>query len=114
MNIKNLLNRYQEIEQQIYNYFGYEEEWRKMPLDDCTEYFWCFDGNGNVHYCEAKNKTLAKEIIKKGEHSYSDKIRKNIIHIKCDLTLICLNTNCDFNVFLSIFDNSKEIKSIKS
>lgn len=112
MNIKNLLNRYQEIEQQIYNYFGYKEDWSKFCIDDCTEYFWYFGKCEDVFYCNARNKEEAKKIILIGIESYSCRIINNHIYKKNDLTLMLLNTECDGNIFLSIFDNSKEIKNI--
>lgn len=112
MDIKNLLNKYQEIEQQIYDYFDYEEEWSKFCIENCTEYFWYLGKCEYVFYCNAKNKEEAKEIILIGVESYSSRIINNSIYKKNDLTLILLDTECDGNVFLSIFDNSKKIENI--
>jgi hypothetical protein len=60
-----LLDTYNEIRKQIFDYFGYVEDWVVIPLDDATEYYWCLvDGNegygGIVRFSEAEEK-LADE-----------------------------------------------------
>jgi hypothetical protein len=34
-----LLTQYFALQKQIYEYFGYTEDWKTIPLDDSTEYY---------------------------------------------------------------------------
>ena len=47
-----ILADYFALQRQIYQYFGYEEDWRVIPLSDNTVYYWRLDGEGpgKVHY----------------------------------------------------------------
>jgi hypothetical protein len=39
-----LLDQYFGLQKQIYDYFGYREDWVVIPLDDAREYYWRIEG----------------------------------------------------------------------
>lgn len=120
-----LLDDYLKLQKQIYDYFGYKEDWAVIPLSDATEYYWHINGsdeNGEVYYCQDyKN---AKKLVAAdcnfeaegvdGNDVYSNEIYtqrflpKWVYHGK-SFTMICVDTRTDGNKFLQIFDNSKRV-----
>ena len=104
----NLLDEYFNIQQKIYDYFGYVEKWKVIPLEDRRKYFW-YVANDEVYYAK-RPEDFDEEI---GDH-YSDEIYKQRFLSKCiyrakDYTMICVDTHIDDNKFLAIYDNDKEI-----
>jgi len=110
-----LLYEYFDAQQKIYDYFGYNEDWT-IPLSDCTEYQWFLTGEehgGSVIYGE----NLTVENASLGDYYraeiYTQRHLPKWVYRKEDYTMVCMDTNCDENKFLAIFDNSKEIKDEK-
>ena len=102
-----LLDKYFEIQKQIYDHFGYVEDWVVIPLDDCRRYFWHLTGEGpgdEVMFAkEEKNLFGGTE-----EDGYSNEILPKRVFRAADYTMICVDTHTDGNKFLQIFDNAKE------
>jgi len=100
-----LLNKYFEIQKEIYDYFGYVENWTVSPLEDCTNYYWILIDD-SVYF--------ADELSNFMDGSYYDAeifgTSETRICRKSDYTMITVDTNCDGNRFLQIFNNAKEIK----
>ena len=105
-----LLDEYFKLQKQIYEYFGYKEDWVVIPIDDCTEYYWKLfgEGPGEVYFGDT-----IEDI--KGENGYSNEIYTQRFLPKWvyrgeEYTMIVVDTNVDGNKFLQIFDNKKEVK----
>lgn len=102
-----LLDDYFKIQEDIYNYFDYEEDWVVIPLSDTREYFW-FLKKDSVIFA----KTL--EDFKSGEYYeneiYTQRFLDQWVYRKKDYTMIIVDPHTDGNKFLSVFDNSKELK----
>lgn len=107
MNIKQKLNKISELEAEIKEYFGCIDGWTVYPFDDKTDFYW-FNDDNQVHFAENKNDFVIYD--NDIEATYSSVILKGKVYRKEDFTMICLDTECDNNVFLTIFDNKKEIK----
>jgi len=47
-----LLDDYFALQAEIFEHFGYVEDWRVIPLDDSRGYFWKLEGEGpgTVHF----------------------------------------------------------------
>ena len=46
-----LLDDYFKLQKEVYDYFGYVEDWVVIPLEDGTEYFWkLHEGYGIVKF----------------------------------------------------------------
>ncbi len=114
-----LLDQYFELQNKIYEYFGYREDWVSIPIDDCRKYYWTINGterNGEVVFAEG---TTADEALKKiegeGEYYsniiYTQRFLPKWVYRGENFTMICVDTQTDGNKFLSIFDNAKELSN---
>lgn len=109
-----LLDDYFKLQKEIYDYFGYQEDWVVIPLEDATEYVWTVEDD---HVSFADN--LAQLQDEKVGQYY-----ENEIYTQChlpkyvyrgkDYTMICVDTHIDGNKFLQIFDNTKEVTTATS
>jgi hypothetical protein len=109
-----LLKQEQEVRSKIFKYFGYVEDWRVLPLNDCTSYYWYLDQEGNGHGTvnfASSPEDFTNEV---GEY-YQDEIytQRHLpkwVYRGEEYTMIVVDTHTDGNQFLSIFDNSKEVR----
>lgn len=107
-----LLDKEQATRAEIFEYFGYVEDWRVLPLDDAREYYWQLEGDepGSVKFAE-----LAENLNSDDGDFYSNEIYKQRFLPKWvyrgkDYSMIVVDTHTDGNQFLQIFDNAKEVK----
>jgi Bacterial RNA polymerase, alpha chain C terminal domain len=111
-----LLNNYLNLKQQLFDYFGYKEDWVAIPLEDRTEMHWLVserqpvEGRGMVTYSP---QPLTADLIFSGSNVYTDSIYTQRFLPKWiyrgeKFTMICVDTHTDGNKFLAVFDNSKE------
>lgn len=103
------INEYFKVLKEVYNYFGFKEEWVALPLDDRREFDWKIIDDVEIQY--GKRDDILNDT---GEY-YSNEIYKQRFYNKWiyrgkDCTMIMVDTHSDGNKFLAIFDNSKEIK----
>ena len=111
----NLIDKYFELEKEIHEYFGYVEDWVVIPMVDHRRYYWLLDekegGDGHIVYYE---EPLTDEVIDAGQYYdatiYTQRFLPKWVYRADDYTLICMDTHCDGNRFLGIFDNKKEQK----
>lgn len=108
------LDDYFKLKKEIFEYFGYKEDWKIIPLDDHREYEWGLlqkeNGSGKVLFAE---KNLLKEIEDVNEYYgyeiYTQRFLPKYVYKTDDYTMICSDTQTDGNKVLAIFDNKKEI-----
>lgn len=107
-----LLDKYNDLRQQIFDYFGYVEDWRVLPLNDAREYYWHLTGEG--HGDEVKFARHEENLFHATfEDGYSNEIYTQPhlpkwVYRGADYTLVVVDTHTDGNQFLQIFDNTKE------
>lgn len=108
-----LLTTYFALQTQIFDYFGYRENWRIIPLDDKTDVYWMLDqkpdGTGRVFWAP---EPFSSALIQNGETFYSGSIYTQRFLTKWvyqaqDFTMICVDTHVDLNKFLMVFANEK-------
>ena len=103
-----MLDDYFKLQQDIYDYFGYVEDWVVIPLDDCTSYFWEL-GEDEVRYSEEVEKL---EDWEAGQYYAAEIYRQRFlpkwVYRVEDYTMVCADTHVDGNKFLMVFDNAKE------
>ena len=107
-----ILDDYNKIRNEIFEYFGYKEDWRVLPFNDAREYYWYLEGSeedGEVLFAETPE-LLADE---EGGQYYSNTIYRQRhlpkwVYRGEDYTMICVDTHTDGNQFLQIFSNDKE------
>ena len=114
----NLLKEYFDFEAKIHKYFGYKEDWVKIPFDDCTGKYWAViqgsTGGGSVFWLE-DGVSPSREVIESGHQMfggiiYTQRFLPKWVYRADEHTMVCVDTQCDGNKFLMIFDNDKEIK----
>ena len=110
-----LLQDYFALQKLIFEYFGYVEDWKVIPLDDATEFYWQLnensDGSGEVLFSEHIENL---KDIEAGEYYsneiYTQRFLPKWVYRGQDYTMISVDTHVDGNKFLQIFDNKKEVK----
>lgn len=108
-----LLDDYFELQKQIYEYFGYVEDWVVIPLDDCREYYWFTDKQENnfVRYAQTK-----EDLLDEGRGNYyeceiyTQRFLPKWVYRGDKYTMVCSDTHTDGNKFLQVFDNDKEVE----
>ena len=109
-----LLDDYLKLQNELFAYFGYKENWKAIPIDDAREYYWYLTGDG--HGDEVKFAKMKKNVFDGTESDgysneiYTQRFLPKWVYRGQDYTMICVDTNTDGNKFLQIFDNAKEIK----
>ena len=106
--IPELLTKHEQIYDEVFTYFGYKGNWRELLIADKTDVFWYISENAEeVRYSY-------QPLIPEDRHNtdYSAYIMQNLCYNICrgnDYTMIAIDTECDGNCFLAIFDNTKEL-----
>lgn len=116
------LDEYFRLRQVIYDLFQFTEAWRVYPLDDMRDAWWSMDGD-TVWWSEKKENhqqfidqeydidDIPDSDLYSGEIRGSRHLDKSIYEdADKKLTMIVVDTNTDFNVFLMIFDNDKRLE----
>ena len=98
-----LLDQYFEIQQKIYDYFGYEDNGEITPLDDGREYFWQV-ADDEVIFAETK-----EEVKNRSGDYYASEICDQEIYRRDSYTAILVR-EYNYSQLLQIFDNAKEVK----
>lgn len=106
-----LLDDYFKLQKEIYDYFGYKEDWVVIPIEDGTEWFWHFDGQ-EVRFAETIEDLKDEDGNYYLNELYTQRFLKKWVYRTDDYTMICVDTHTDGNKFLQIFDNKKEIKGL--
>jgi len=109
-----ILNEYLEKQKELFDYFGYVEDWVAIPVDDATKYAWLIDGgetNGVVRFADTEENLNNYEAGEFYENSiWTQRFLPKWVYVGKDYTMICVDTHTDGNKFLQIFDNSKRLK----
>lgn len=105
----NIIDEYFKLLDEVYNYFGFVEDWTVYPLDDKREFDWIIKDDYEVVH------GAKEDVVNNTGKQYTDTIHKDRFYDKWiyrgkDYTMIMVDTHTDGNKFLSIYDNSKEIK----
>lgn len=119
---KQLLDQFFDLESKVHEYFGYVEDWVKIPLEDSREYYWYLDQFNEVHMAESKD-NLQTIIDNNGDYNiegvessdyytspvYTQRFLPKWVYETDEFTMISVDTQTDGNKFLSIFDNAKRL-----
>lgn len=112
-----LLKQYFDIQQQVFDYFGYKEDWVAIPLSDETRMSWFIEedgnGGGQVFYHEKFTLDDATGGAFYGGSIYTQRFLPKWVYRGKDYTMVSVDTHTDGNKFLMVFDNAKEVKDEK-
>jgi len=102
-----IISEYFNLQQEIYDHFGYVEDWVVIPISDDRRYYWRIDDN-TVKFADSEPE-LYDELGNYYEHEiYKQRFLPKWVYRASDYTMICVDTHVDGNKFMSIFDNPKE------
>ena len=103
-----LLDEYNSIQQQIYDYFGFKEGWHVYPITDSKKMFWCIHNSIIYKWSSMDSYNNLDE-----DDFYEDEIithsPNNGVYKAKDFTAVLVDTQTDGNKFLDIYDNSKMV-----
>jgi hypothetical protein len=95
--------------QQLFNYFGYKENWRILPIQDSTEYFWSVSLiNRMVKFADTEQALQAETGNYYESDIYTQRHLKQWVYRGKEYTMILTDPKVDGNQFLEIFTNEKE------
>jgi hypothetical protein len=106
----------------IFKHVGYVEQWHDMPFEDSRDHFWSVGSWGSQIGFSPDREALIYWLEHEGDHGpfgdklYSNEIysgrhdAKDGIHRGAELTMICVDTNTDGNMFFQLFRNDHEVK----
>lgn len=104
-----IMDDYFELQRQIFEHFGYTQDWRVLPLSDATCYYWHLDdqGTGTVKFAETE-----ADLSWNGDYYeneiYTQRHLHQYVYRAIDYTLIVVDTHTDGNKLLQVFDNARE------
>jgi len=122
MNFKRMIGTYFSLQEEIYKYFRYAEDWRVFPIVDRCEYYWSLylkereykDGetiqtaqNGSVVYSEAEDIEMSDYYE---DEIYHQRFLPKAVYVGEEYTMIVVDTHTDGNIFLAVYDNSKRVE----
>lgn len=105
-----LLDKYNKVRQELFDYFGYKEDWRVIPIDDARHYYWRLqgDGPGKVCFADTEDALLNEEGNYYENEIYTQRFLDKWVYRGKDYTMVVVDTHTDGNKFLQIFSNAKE------
>lgn len=103
-----LISKYQNALQAIYDHVGFKEDWVIAPIDDCTEKFWNTDDN-KVYYADSIEEFKLKDGNFYIDDLYKQRFYKKWIYVGEEFTMIFCDPHVDGMKWFRIFDNAKRI-----
>lgn len=111
--MEDLVNNFFKFEEELCKAFGYTHDWRIFPIVDERENYWGLtEGEKKVCHSPLAN-NVGGEID--GNQCYSASVYtyrhlSKWVYRTEKYTMILMDTHCDGNIYLGIFDSSKEVK----
>lgn len=108
-----LLNEYNQKRNELFEYFGYVEDWVAIPVDDATMYHWRLTGEGRgdeVQFADTVEEMQTESGNYYTNEIYTQRFLSKWVYRGADYTMVVVDTHTDGNKFLQIFDNSKEVE----
>jgi len=102
-----LISNYNKALQAIYEHVGFVEDWVVYPIDDCTESFWCVDGN-SVKYADTEEKFNSDGYYYLDD-IYTQRFYSKWVYEGEKYTMIFCNPGVDGMKWFRIFDNAKRL-----
>lgn len=108
------LDDYFRLQKEIYDYFGYVEDWVVIPIDDARGLCWRIEGGeghgGTVKYARTVEILNDEEAMQYWENEiYTQRFLPKWVYRGEEYTMICVDTRTDGNRLLQIFTNVLEV-----
>lgn len=99
-----IIDKFNESRDQIYEYFGFKEDWVVFPIDDKRGYFWKVIDDV-VRFAKTK-----EQFESAGDYSENEILKHRFypqsIYVGKDLTMMIVDTHVDGQRYFQIFDNA--------
>jgi hypothetical protein len=112
--LNDALTRYFAAKAEVHAGFGYQPNWREIPLDDAREMYWMLvGGEGEDAACVYSKKPFTEETLKTGQVIYSSDIytqrflEKYVFRV-AGFVMVSADPKVNLNKFLMVFDAAKE------
>jgi len=111
-----LISKWDELRKQVHEYFGYKEDWVCLPMETHLGEHWMICGPENERSSVVNSKeefTLSSISAGNsiyGSRIYTQRFLPKWVYRGEDLTMISVETGCDGNRILMIFENKLECK----
>jgi hypothetical protein len=108
-----LLDEYFDLRSKVFDYFGYVEDYKAIPLEDCRSFYWRLYGTGPglVRFAESKEQLDDPEQNYYEDEIYTQRFLPKWVYRGTEFTIVCADPHTDGNHFLRVFDNTKECSS---
>ncbi len=107
-----LLTKYFDLQKEIYEYFGYVEDWVTIPLDDQTDSYWHLEREA-VRFADTIENLKNEDAGEYYENEiYRQRFLPKHVYRGEDYTMICVDTHTDGNKFLQVFSNELEVPEL--
>ena len=114
------LIQYFKLQEEIFDYFGYQEDWVTIPLEEQLDVNWmiCGPEDSNSTRVVYSKVPFTPDIIESGENIYSgliytQRFLPKWVYRGKDYTMISINTQSDGNRVLRVFTNKLECNDQK-
>ena len=117
------ISEYFNLQKKVHDHFGYVEDWVTIPLVDHRDMYWILiekknEDNvtygGEINYHENQFEDGYSE---PGDYYnasiYTQRFLPKWIYRTEDYTMVCMDTHCDGNRYIGIFENKKEQSNVK-
>jgi hypothetical protein len=108
----NMLAKFEEAKQAIFDHVGYKEDWVVFPVVIDTDYFWKIIGtesDGSVRFA-GTIENLTDDSQSYQYDIYTQRFLDKWVYRGEQYTAIIVATGVDGNKFFQVFDNAKEVK----
>lgn len=114
-----IVKEYFRYQEQLFKYFGYKQDWKVIPPEDQSGRYWmiCGPENENTTSVVYSDEPFTETSIIEGKICsstiYTQHHLPKWIYRGSEHTMVSVDTHCDGNQLLMIFDNDKECKDQK-
>lgn len=103
-----LLDNYLALQKEIYEYFGVEETWQVLSIEDERQCYWYLDEcKGIVHSADTEEELISETGNYYETEFYYTNEKHKAVYTTEDYTLVTVDTYTDGNRFMFILDNAK-------
>lgn len=113
--MKDIIKQYFDLQDEVFKYFDYVQDWKVIPLDPQLGRHWmiCGPEDDSGTSVAFSPKPFTKELIEAGRECYSGTIytQRHLpkwVYRGKDYTMVAVDTHCDGNQVLMIFENALE------
>jgi hypothetical protein len=105
----NIIDKYREAKQELYDHVGFTEDWVVCPIEDNTEMFWNVDGDV-VKYADNEEDFYDEDGQYYEDDIYTQRFYKKWVYKGNDFTMIFCDPHVDGVKWFRFFDNKKKLE----